>query len=73
MANLVEVHHTALTTAQFGALADVLPELEWLANLTNAKTRRAYRLDVREFSTFMGLHRPADMRRGVAPRVCCWG
>jgi hypothetical protein len=33
----------------------VPPELEWLANITNPKTRRAYRIDVSEFSAFTGL------------------
>jgi hypothetical protein len=30
-----------LTPAQYGDLADVPPELEWLANITNPKTREA--------------------------------
>jgi hypothetical protein len=37
------------TRAQFERLADVPPEEEWLANITNAKTQRAYKNDVREF------------------------
>jgi hypothetical protein len=45
----VAVERRALTPAQFGDLADVPPELEWLANITNPKTRRAYKNDVREF------------------------
>jgi hypothetical protein len=45
----------AFTPAQFGDLADVPPELEWLANLTNPKTRRAYKIDVEEFIAFAGL------------------
>jgi hypothetical protein len=28
----------------------VTAELEWLANLTNPKTRRAYKIDVEEFN-----------------------
>jgi hypothetical protein len=32
-----------LTAAEFQKLADVPPEVEWFANLTNAHTRRAYR------------------------------
>jgi integrase/recombinase XerD len=31
-----------LTAAEFQGLADVPPELEWFANIQNAKTRRAY-------------------------------
>jgi integrase/recombinase XerD len=32
-----------LAPAQYGDLANLTPELEWLANITNPKTRRAYR------------------------------
>jgi hypothetical protein len=39
----------ALTAVQFGQLAEVPAELEWLVNITNAKTRRAYKIDVSEF------------------------
>ena len=31
------------------------PEEEWLANITNAKTRRAYKNDVGEFVAYAGL------------------
>ena len=47
--DLVAIERRALTPAQFGDLADVPPELEWLANITNPKTRRAYKNDVGEF------------------------
>jgi hypothetical protein len=40
--NLVPVEQRSLTRAQFEALTEVPPEEEWLANITNAKTRRAY-------------------------------
>ena len=52
-----------LTPSQFSQLADVPPELEWLANITNSKTRRAYKVDVEEFSRFAGLN-----ARGAAHR-----
>jgi hypothetical protein len=51
-----------LTPAQYGDLAEVPPELEWLANITNPKPREAYRIDVAEFGTFAGLGRPAEFR-----------
>ncbi len=35
------VRKRALTPAQYADLADVPPELEWLANITNPKTRWA--------------------------------
>ena len=31
-----------LTAAEFHQLADVPPEVEWFANISNAHTRRAY-------------------------------
>jgi len=45
---LIPVPKRILTPAQYGDLADAPPELEWLANITNAKTRRPYKLDVSE-------------------------
>ncbi len=33
----------ALSVTQFQTLAEVPPEIEWFANLTNTNTRRAYR------------------------------
>ena len=56
------VRKRALTPAQYGDLAEVPPELEWLANITNPKTRRAYKIDVSEFSVFAGLGGPAELR-----------
>jgi hypothetical protein len=47
---LIPVLQTTRTPAQYGELADVPPEFEWLANITNPKTRRAYTRDVAEFS-----------------------
>jgi integrase/recombinase XerD len=44
-----------LTAEQFAGLSDIPPELEWLANITNAKTRRAYKVDVAEFIAFTRL------------------
>jgi integrase/recombinase XerD len=38
------------------------PDLEWLANITNPKTRRAYKNDVSEFFTFAGLRDFAAVR-----------
>jgi hypothetical protein len=60
--DLIAVERRALTPAQFGNLADVPPELEWLANITNPKTRRAYKNDAGEFCAFTGLRPPAELR-----------
>src|ERR1700687_4398683 len=62
----------ALTRAQFGDLADMPTELEWLANITNPKTRRAYKNDVAEFSAFTGLRQPAELRSITRAHVIAW-
>src|SRR6266436_4793147 len=66
------VRKRALTPAQYGDLADVPPELEWLANITNLKTRRAYKIDVSEFSAFAGLGGPAELRTVTRAHVIAW-
>jgi hypothetical protein len=48
----VAVEKRSLTAAQYGDLAEVPAEIEWLANITNPKTRRAYKIDVGEFLSF---------------------
>lgn len=70
--DLIPVKKTALTAAQFEKLADVPPELEWLANITNGKTRRAYKIDVAEFSEFLGLKRPEEFRTVTRAHVIAW-
>jgi integrase/recombinase XerD len=70
--DLVPVKNQTLTPSQFGALAEVPPELEWLANITNPKTRRAYRNDVGEFSAFTGLRNPVELRTVTRAHVIAW-
>ena len=47
-----------LTAAEFQNLADVPPEVEWFANLSNPNTRRAYEAAVKDFMRFAGIFRP---------------
>jgi len=73
MSDLIRVYKTrSLTAKQFGDLADVPPELEWLANITNLKTRRAYKLDVNEFSQFAGLQNHMELRTVTRAHVIAW-
>jgi hypothetical protein len=51
-----------LTPDQYRDLADVPPELEWLAKITNPKTRRAYKVDFAEFITFTNLKDHSALR-----------
>ena len=74
MANeLVSINsERALTPEQYRDLADVPPELEWLANITNTKTRRAYKVDVAEFLAFSGLKEIKSLRAVARAHVIAW-
>jgi integrase/recombinase XerD len=61
-----------LTTEQYKALADVPPEIEWLANITNAKTRRFYKSDVSEFLAFTNLKDHSALRTVARAHVIAW-
>lgn len=54
---------SALTPAQYGDLAEVPPEIERFANITNSRNP-AYKIDVHELSAYAGLRGP----RGAAHR-----
>ena len=69
---LVPVKKQPLTRAQFERLADVPPEEEWLANITNAKTQRAYKNDVREFIAYVGLRNYGELRSIVKAHIIDW-
>jgi integrase/recombinase XerD len=69
---LIPVPKRTLTPAQYDGLADVPPEVEWLANITNRKTRRAYKCDVAEFSAFAGLNEPLQLRTVTRAHVIAW-
>ncbi|MGH8532471.1 MAG: tyrosine-type recombinase/integrase [Gammaproteobacteria bacterium] len=62
----------ALTAAEFQGLAQVPPEAEWFANIDNPRTRRAYRGDIREFMTFIGIAEPQECRRVTRAHVLAW-
>jgi integrase/recombinase XerD len=58
--------------AEFQGLGEMPPELEWFANLDNPRTRRAYRLDVKEFTAFAGVERPEEMRQITRAHLIAW-
>ena len=62
----------ALTARQFHELADVPPEVEWFANIDNARTRRAYRIDLQDFMIFTGIARPEEFRLVTRSHVIGW-
>lgn len=72
MKDLIALERRNLTAAEFQHLAEVPAELEWFANIRNEKTRRAYRNDVGEFSEFIGLHSPEELRLVTRAHVIAW-
>jgi hypothetical protein len=72
MSDLVDLRTSNLTSAQYSDLADVPPEVEWLANITNNKTRRSYKEDVAEFVAFSGLKDSAQLRTVARSHVIAW-
>src|SRR3954471_7136626 len=61
-----------LTAAEFHQLADVPPEVEWFANLSNPQTRRAYENAVTDFVRFAGIVRPEEFRTVTRAHVIAW-
>ncbi len=69
---LIPVPKRTPPPAQYGELADVPPEIEWLANITNKKTRRAYKTEVSGLSDFAGLNESTKLRSVTRAHVIAW-
>ena len=61
-----------LTAAEFHQLADVPPEVEWFANISNPNTRRAYENAVKDFMRFTGIQRPEEFRTVTRAHIIAW-
>jgi len=61
-----------LTAAEFHRLADVPPEIEWFANLSNPHTRRVYENAVKDFMRFTGIVRPEEFRIVTRAHIIAW-
>jgi integrase/recombinase XerD len=61
-----------LTAAEFHRLAEVPPEFEWFANLTNPSTKRAYEKAIGDFMRFAGIARPEQFRIVTRAHVIAW-
>jgi integrase/recombinase XerD len=61
-----------LTAAEFRHLADVPPEVEWFANLSNPSTRRACENVIRDFVRFIGIARPEEFRAVTRAHIIVW-
>jgi len=58
--------------AEFHRLADVPPEVEWFANLSNPSTRRAYENAVKDFMRLTGIERPEEFRTVTRAHIIAW-
>lgn len=72
MSNIIKRENRALAAVEFQGLAEVPAELEWFANIPNEKTRRAYKNDVTEFSRFLGIRSPEEMRLVTRAHIISW-
>jgi hypothetical protein len=61
-----------LTAAEFQELADVPPEFEWFANITNAGTRRVYEKATKDFMRFVGIVKPEEFRILTPAHIIAW-
>jgi site-specific recombinase XerD len=61
-----------LTAAEFHRLADVPPEVEWFANLSNPSTRRSYENAIRDFMGFTGIASPEEFRTVTRAHIIAW-
>jgi integrase/recombinase XerD len=61
-----------LTATEFHRLADVPPEVEWFANLSNAHTRRVYQNAIKDFVRFTGILRPEEFRTVTRAHIIAW-
>jgi site-specific recombinase XerD len=61
-----------LTRKEFQQLAVVPAEVEWFANIDNKRTRRAYKIDLRDFMQFVGIRRPEEFRLVTRAHIIAW-
>lgn len=61
-----------LTREEFHRLAAMPAESEWFAQIDNPRTRRAYRIDIAEFMSIVGIERPEDFRTVSRAHVLLW-
>ena len=67
-----DVGRRLISAAEFQQLADVPAAAEWLANVDNPNTRRAYGSDVGEFMSMLGVRRFGELRLVRRAHVIAW-
>ena len=61
-----------LTAEQFQQLSEIPPELEWLANIQNPHTKKAYQRDVKAFMAFVGIEVTGEMIQVTRAHIIAW-
>lgn len=61
-----------LAHPSFYRLADVPPETQWFANISNPHTRRAYKNDLSGFMAFFGMIRAEQFREVTRAHLLAW-
>src|SRR6266849_10731213 len=69
---LIPTKARALSAKEFLDLADVPPEIEWFANITNPQTRRAYQSDLKDFMRFARIMNPEVFRVVTRTHLIAW-
>ena len=69
---LIPTQARALSAKEFLDLADVPPEIEWFANITNPQTRRAYQNDLKNFMRFTRITNPEVFRVVTRVHLIAW-
>jgi site-specific recombinase XerD len=61
-----------LSRQEFQQLTKAPPAAEWFANINNERTRCAYRGDVQDFMSFVGLGDPREFQIVTRAHVLAW-
>ncbi len=61
-----------LSAEEFHQLRDVPEVFQWLANIDNPNTRRAYQSDLEAFIAFCGIETPAELREVTRAHIIAW-
>jgi integrase/recombinase XerD len=69
---LIQQPQRALTSEEFRHLSEVPAELEWFANISSEKTRKAYQNDIHAFTRFIGIEKPQEFRVVTRAHVIAW-
>src|SRR5256884_9019903 len=69
---LIPTKARALSAKEFLDLADVPPEIEWSANITNPNARRAYQNDLKDFMRFARISNPEVFRVVTRAHLIAW-